>query len=235
MQQVNLYTDEFRPKKVVLSLEQIILISVCMIVLVVITTLFLNASLAKSEKRIQSEQIRIEKLSSQLVVLEDKAKLLRQDDSLMAANQRLSAKLAARRQMIEVLDRVVVKDDEGFSNILLSLARQKTEGLWLTSIHVGASGKNMKIEGTTLNANAVPAYLQNLRKEDGFVGRTFTLFNLDADPDKANRLDFSLRSQASQSNEVQIIEDTDAMSSSANKKIADSMRQRVKRSQELLP
>ena len=235
MQQVNLYTDDFRPKKVVLSLEQIILISVSVIILVVLTTLFLNASLAKSEQRIQREQERVEKLNSQLSKLEDKAKLLRQDDSLMAANQRLSAQLDARRQMIEVLDRVVVKDDEGFSNILLSLARQKTEGLWLTSIQVGASGKNMTIEGTTLNANAVPAYLQNLRQEDGFLGRTFTLFNLDADPDKTNRLDFSLRSQASSTNEVQIIEDASMAYSSESKKTANSMRHNAKLAQELLP
>jgi len=235
MQQVNLYTDAFRPQKVVLSLEQILLIVVCSIVIVVIATLFLNASLAKSEQRIQQEQMRVDKLTSQVAILEEKAKLLRQDDSLMAANQRLSAKLTARRQMIDVLDSVVVKDDEGFSNILLSLARQKTEGLWLTSIYVGASGKNMTIEGTTLNANAVPAYLQNLRKEDGFIGRTFTLFNLDADPDKPSRLDFSLRSQASQSNEVLILEDANEMSLSESKVVAESMKQRVNVARELLP
>jgi len=235
MQQVNLYTDAFRPQKVVLSLEQIILIAISSIVIVIISTLFLNASLAKSEKRIQKEQVRVEKLTSQLAILEEKAKLLRQDDSLMAANQRLSATLSARREMIKVLDSVVVKDDEGFSNILLSLARQKTEGLWLTSIEVGGSGKNMTIEGTTLNANAVPGYLQNLRKEDGFVGRTFTLFNLDANPDKSNQLDFSLRSQASQSNEVLIWKDTNAMSSSDSMKMTESMKKRVNIAQELLP
>jgi hypothetical protein len=235
MQQINLYTDDFRPKKVVLSLEQILLIAVSCIVLVIITTLFLNASLAGSEKRIQNEQVRVDKLSEQLAILEEKAKLLRQDDSLMAANQRLSAKLIARRQMIKVLDSVVVKDDEGFSNILVSLARQKTEGLWLTSVEVGASGKSMTIEGSTLNANAVPGYLQNLRKENGFIGRTFTLFNLDADPDNSKLLGFSLRSQVSQSNDVLILKDTSAMSSSDNMILTENMKQRVNLAQELLP
>lgn len=235
MQEVNLYTDAFRPQQVVLSLEKMILISVSIITIVLISTLLLNASLAKSEKRIQKEQVRVETLSNQLVILEEKAKLLRQDDSLRAANQRLSAKLSARRQMIEVLDRVVVKDDEGFSNILLSLARQKTAGLWLTSIEVGASGKSMTIEGTTLNANAVPAYLKNLRKEDSFIGRTFTLFNLDADPNKPNQLDFSLRSQVSQSRDVLILEDSNTMSSSDNMKLTENMKQGVNLAQELLP
>jgi Tfp pilus assembly protein PilN len=208
---------------------------VCTIVLVVITTLFLNASLTKSDARVHQEQARIDKLASQLSILEEKARLLRQDDSLMAANQRLSAKLKARRQMIDVLDSVVVKDDEGFSNILLSLARHKTEGLWLTGIQVGASGKSMTIEGKTLNANAVPAYLQNLRKEDGFLGRTFTLFNLDADPDNKNRLDFSLRSQAPQSNKVQILEGVEVMNLPESKAMAETMQQRVKVARELLP
>ncbi|MFT5719140.1 MAG: Tfp pilus assembly protein PilN [Oleiphilaceae bacterium] len=235
MQQINLYTEAFRPQKVVLSLAQILLITSCTIIVVVVATLFLNANLAKLEKRSQHEKLRIDKLSSQLVILEEKAKLLRQDDSLMAANQRLSKKLSARRQMIEMLDSVVVKDDEGFSNILLSLARQKTEGLWLTNIQLGASGKNMTIEGTTLNANAVPAYLQNLRQENGFIGRAFTLFNLDADPGKPNRLDFSLRSQASQSNEVMILEDANEMTMNDSKMLSESMKKHVNVTKDLLP
>ncbi|MFT6122482.1 MAG: Tfp pilus assembly protein PilN [Oleiphilaceae bacterium] len=235
MQQINLYTEAFRPQKVVLSLAQILLITSCTIIVVVVATLFLNANLAKLEKRSQHEKLRIDKLSSQLVILEEKAKLLRQDDSLMAANQRLSKKLGARRQMIEMLDSVVVKDDEGFSNILLSLARQKTEGLWLTNIQLGASGKNMTIEGTTLNANAVPAYLQNLRQENGFIGRAFTLFNLDADPGKPNRLDFSLRSQASQSNEVMILEDANEMTMNDSKMLSESMKKHVNVTKDLLP
>lgn len=235
MQQVNLYTEAFRPKKVVLSLEHILLITACSIILVVVLTLLLNASLSKSEMRITKEQGRIEALSGQLKILEEKAKLLRQDDSLVAANRRLSDKLEARRQMIDVLDTVVVKDDEGFSSILLSLARQKTEGLWLTGIQVGASGKNMTIEGKTLNANAVPAYLQNLRKENGFIGRTFTLFNLEADPDNTSSLNFSLRSQVSQSNKVQILEDERVVLPSESKAMAEKMRERVKVTRELLP
>jgi len=235
MQQINLYTEAFRPQKVVLSLAQILLITSCTIIVVVVATLFLNANLAKLEKRSQHEKLRIDKLSSQLVILEEKAKLLRQDDSLMAANQRLSKKLGARRQMIEMLDSVVVKDDEGFSNILLSLARQKTEGLWLTNIQLGASGKNMTIEGTTLNANAVPAYLQNLRQENGFIGRAFTLFNLDADPGKPNRLDFSLRSQASQSNEVMILEDANEMTMNDSKMLSESMKKHVNVTKDLRP
>jgi Tfp pilus assembly protein PilN len=235
MQQINLYTEAFRPQKVVLSLAQILLITSCTIIVVVVATLFLNANLAKLEKRSQHEKLRIDKLSSQLVILEEKAKLLRQDDSLMAANQRLSKKLSARRQMIEMLDSVVVKDDEGFSNILLSLARQKTEGLWLTNIQLGASGKNMTIEGTTLNANAVPAYLQNLRQENGFIGRAFTLFNLDANPGKPNRLDFSLRSQASQSNEVMILEDANEMTMNDSKMLSESMKKHVNVTKDLLP
>ena len=207
MQQVNLYTEAFRPKKVVLPLEHIVLLTVLSILLVIAASFGLNASLAKGELRLHEKETRVTKMAEQLVKFEAKAKQLRQDDSLVAANNRLSTKLDARRQMIGVLDSVVVKDDEGFSNLLLSLARQKTEGLWLTSIHIGASGQDMTIEGTTLNANAVPEYLQNLRSESGFIGRTFTLFNLDADLEQPSRLDFSLRSQASQASDNLVLEE----------------------------
>jgi hypothetical protein len=53
----------------------------------------------------------------------------------------------------------------------------------------------MHIQGQTLNADLVPAYLQQLRKEDSFLGRTFTLFELEQDANKNNVLKFSLKSQ----------------------------------------
>jgi len=234
MQQVNLYTDAFKPQKITLPLEHIVLLTALSILIVIAATFWVNASLAQDEQRVHKEQQRIEKMSNQLMKLEEKAKLLRQDDSLVAANKRLSAKLEARRQMINVLDSVVVKDDEGFSNLLLSLARQKTDGLWLTGIHVGASGQDMTIEGTTLNAKAVPAYLQNLRNESGFIGRTFTLFNLDADPKKPSRLDFSLRSQVSRSNDGLVLEEMNAMTLNKDLK-RQAVKQQIESARELMP
>ena len=195
MQQVNLYTDEFKPKKVVLPLEQMIVLPVMVILLFVALSFWLDHRLSVQESDISAMQVKNDEMSSRLDVLTERANKQRKDESLVSANQRLHAKLVARQQMIDMLDTVVVKDDEGFSGILLSLARQKLDKLWLNSIFIGASGKEMHIEGRTLNGDLVPQYLQNLRQEASFLGRTFTMFELNKNTANNKLLDFSLRSE----------------------------------------
>lgn len=196
MQQVNLYTDAFKPKRVTLPLEQIILVPILVLALLVALSFWLSHSLKQESLEQQNIQVKNDEMAERLDDLNVKANRLKKDDSLVAANQRLHAKVEARQQMIDMLDTVVVKDDEGFSNIMLSLARQKLDKLWLSSIYIGASGKEMHIEGSTLDGDLVPAYLQKLRQEDSLIGRTFTLFELTQNTNDKTWLNFSLRTEA---------------------------------------
>ncbi|MDX1452181.1 MAG: hypothetical protein R3183_06450 [Oleiphilaceae bacterium] len=194
MQQVNLYTEEFQPRKVKLPLEQIILLTVVTAIILAGVSVLLNQSLANLQQDVQERQQQADTMRQRVSVMESKAATLVRDESLVLANERLAQQLAARRQMIEVLDKVVVKDDAGYSATLIALARQRVEGLWLTRILLGAAGKNMTLEGATTKADAVPQYLQNLREETSFIGRTFTLFDLNASDTKSGALSFRLRS-----------------------------------------
>ncbi|KZZ18317.1 hypothetical protein A3752_17065, partial [Oleiphilus sp. HI0081] len=174
---------------------QIILLPVVTLLLLIGVSLWLSHSLKQEAQELEVIKSKNEEMAKRLETLSVKAKRMRKDESLVAANQRLHAKAEARQRMIEMLDTVVVKDDEGFSNILLSLARQNLDKLWLNSIIIGSSGKEMHIEGITLNGDLVPEYLQKLRQEDSLLGRTFTLFELEKHEGKRHWLNFSLRSE----------------------------------------
>jgi len=195
MQQINLYTNEFRPQKVVLSLEQIILLPIASMLILIGLTFWLNLGIDQTRQSLSSQEDKRQKMQLKLDDLELKARSQKKDESLVSANRRLSETIAARQKMIDMLDTVVVKDDEGFSNLLISLARQKTDGLWLSSLSLASSGKEMTLKGTTKSASSVPGYLQNLRQEPSFIGRSFTLFELDQDTNYTNRIDFTLRSE----------------------------------------
>jgi len=198
MQQINLYTDDFRPKRVVLSLEQILLLPLITVVVLALLSYWLHVNVEQTKSDISEQESKKTSLQVKLDKLEAKARLQRRDESLVAANKRLSETLGARQKMVGMLDTVVVKDDEGFSSILISLARQKVDGLWLKEIHIGASGKEMTLKGSTTKASAVPGYLQNLRQESSFIGRSFTLFELGQDPERRALVDFVLRSELKQ-------------------------------------
>ncbi len=192
MQQVNLYTDAFKPKKVILPLSQIIMLPILAAVLLGVATYFMSQHLDGLRDDVQVMESDKAKLEKRIVLMEEQAGKMRMDDSLVAANQRLTRRLSARRDMVEMLDKVVVKDDDGFSGILLSLARQNLDSLWLQRILLSASGKQLTLQGYTSSSESVPLYLQKLRQEQSFIGRTFKGFNITQTQDDNGFLRFSL-------------------------------------------
>lgn len=211
MQQVNLYTEAFRPKKVVLPLSHIIVLPILIAAVLVGVSFWLESSLADFKKEVAKLERSNESLQEKVGVLEKRVSKLRKDDSLVAANERLSQKLQARKNMVEMLDTVVVKDDEGFSGILVSLARQNLEPLWIEHILIGGSGRQLRLEGMTSDSEAVPNYLQKLRQEQSFIGRTFMGFELMRHESDDGLMKFALyTSEASNSTEVELQELTNS-------------------------
>ena len=197
MQQVNLYTDAFKPLRVKLPLEQIIAIPIIVLLILVGVSFGLSSYLTSQKEELSGLQKKNEEMTERIVVLSAKAEKLHQDDSLVAANERLNRMLFARRNMISTLDRVVVKEAEGFSHSLVALARQKEEGLWLNSIYLGGTNQSMVLEGITTKAELVPKYLQKLRQEPSFLGKNFALFELNKSESYRAGLKFTLKAEDS--------------------------------------
>ena len=86
---------------------------------------------------------------------------------------------------------------QGFSHHLTSLARQDTDGLWLTHIGLSALGDKTRLEGQALRAELVPAYLQSLAEEPPFAEQRFHQFQIDGPEQPAGGIvTFSMNSDA---------------------------------------
>ncbi len=197
MQEINLYTEEFRPKKVVLSLEQMLLLTVLVVIVLAGASWFMQSLVQDRKDEWAGKQGKLEELTARVEAMRVRADGLVLDESLVQANARLSASLQARLNLFDMLGRVVVQQGDSFSATLVALARQRVEGLWLTQISLHASGQGLALAGQTLNSESVPTYLQKLREEATFRGRTFNLFSLNREEESGGRaLNFVLRSEA---------------------------------------
>lgn len=194
-QQVNLYTDAFKPRKVILSLDQIVLSAVAMLALLVLITFLYRMTLEDAREDLVASQAKETMMIERVSAMEKEVSLRVLDESLVLANQRLKEKIRARESMIGMLEALVL-DDQGmrFSEVMIALARQNLDSLWLERIELGLSGQSLSLKGTALNAESVPTYLQKLRQESAFVGRNFTLFQLEIDPENSRQIHFELTS-----------------------------------------
>lgn len=196
MQQINLFTEAFRPQKVYLSLLQMVLALAACVLLLIALSIWLNVRLDGALQQVNSASAKTAHMQTKVDELAAQAALLKQDDSLVTANKRLVTQIEARETMLRTLDSLALRDDAGFSPFLIGLARQRMEGLSLSRITLASSGASMVLEGETKRAANVPAYLAKLRDESIFVGRNFTMFDIESDADGGAAIRFSLQSNA---------------------------------------
>ena len=194
-QQVNLYTEQFRPRVVVLPLKQILMLCVFLVAILSVLGIWLSSEAQEQELQALAQIAKAEELQSKIEALAYKVGLLKQDESLLRHNRKLSAQIKAREQMLSSLGSVAVRDSIGFSPYLIGLARQKLDQLWLRRIHIADAGNSLWLEGSTRKASLVPSYLQALNAEDIFAGHAFSVFELLVQEEGVATIDFILKSK----------------------------------------
>ncbi len=194
MQQINLYTQDLRPQNVILPLVHIVAVVAVVLCVLAVFTGYYQSQVVAIEAKLPVNQASVDQLQQQTVEMEVRLKAMKKDPSLVALNVRLTKRLAARKQLITMLDSLSVGGQLPFSNLMTGLARHQVDFLWLTQIQFADGGHKVGLKGKTLQAESVPHYIQTLRDEALFLGRAFDLFQLTSDEDHEKLLHFTLSS-----------------------------------------
>ncbi len=184
MQQVNLYVESLRPKKEYLTLLHMLIIFVFITVLLAAATVWMKSASHKWEDKLASKSKIKTQMLEQTKLLEVKVKGLVVDISLQNLNERLSKRVAANRMLAKTIDGVIKVNQGQFSKLMMALARQYITGISLSNIVFDQGGVDIALTGNASSAEKVPEYLQRLRKEPLFVGRTFKAFTVEKQKEK---------------------------------------------------
>jgi Fimbrial assembly protein (PilN) len=111
---------------------------------------------------------------------------------------RLERDLAARQRIQEILQRGVFSNTRGFSDYLISFARQSVPGVWLTGFDITGAAERMTLAGRSTNPELVPRYMQKLSTEKTLSGIVFNVFQMNRpapDPKEvnANYIEFQVK------------------------------------------
>lgn len=96
------------------------------------------------------------------------------DPGIAAEVARMESDVAVRDAAVAVLKSGSLGDTRGFSEHLSAFSRQSFEGVWLTGLHIAASGQDIALEGRALSAEHVPDYLRRLNTESVMQGHPFS-------------------------------------------------------------
>lgn len=194
-QQVNLYTDELRPRKEKLQAG----VALSLVVLALAGIAVAAGVVRYQESRLQAEvgalQQQNERLENSVAQLRRDVEARQPDPEVEAALDRVTDTLARRQQLLDRVEKLIATETAGFSAPMSALARQVPGGLWLTHIRLDARSGEVGLAGSAQSGRLVPVYLEKLGEEPAFAGKTFGSFRLDREKD-GRWIDFSVATEA---------------------------------------
>ncbi len=110
---------------------------------------------------------------------------------------RLRALDAGQRQVRAALDAGAAGVRQGHADLLLALARQASDRLWITGLGVSDDGSAIDLDGRMTDSSVLADYLRRLNDEPRFKGRPFaqlTLKSADTNGERLPYTEFTLRS-----------------------------------------
>lgn len=185
-QQINLYEARLRPR---LELATGRNLGVSALVLAVLMSGWSLWEGAEANRRSEAAGASLK----EVVAAQEKMKALTQTMAERKVSPELdneveSAKsmIAAREEVIKVLDSGAFGRTAGFSSFMRGFALQAQSDLWLTGFRIAAGGDEIEIHGRMLDPTRLPDYVQRLNAVPVFQGRRFAALEMRrVSPDEA--------------------------------------------------
>jgi hypothetical protein len=173
-QQINLYQAEFQQPEIVLSADHIFMGAGGLLLFMLLCSTGVAVSNMFAGNRLIAVKAEVETLKQTNTQMNTQLQNRSVDQNLAAKANLASRQLQARQDMLQMVERTEQrKDTVYFSELLAGLARQHVDGMWLSRIDISANGRDMYLEGSTLDAKRVPQFVGKLSSEQAYAGREF--------------------------------------------------------------
>ena len=194
-QQINLYDPLFRRQKKYFSAHTMAQALGLLLALSLLLYGLAWYRVGVMERDALASAARLKSAEAQVALGERNAPPREKSPLLAAEVTQAAAKVAVRERVLEVLSGGAIGNTRGYSDYFRAFARQDTEGVWLTELHIGNNANGISINGRALEPGMVPAYVQRLQSEPMLRGRYFDTMEMHAAPaqkDTRGFIEFSL-------------------------------------------
>ncbi len=196
--QINLYQPQFRRKHLRLSFSRMVMIGVATLLVIPLQAMINLNEIDKINNYANNVQQDYIKANFQWGNLQSRFAKNDGNQLLTAKEKKLKTILNHRAELLHLITDsqfVPHKDLSGYSAFMIAFARQHSPDLWLTNVDIVNNGDQIMIEGRSLNAQAIPDYLNRLSSEPILTGTQLEILKIDHGDSEAEHtglLHFSL-------------------------------------------
>lgn len=180
---VNLYTEQLRPKKEVLPLQQVIVLGAVSLVLMVAVIGGLSwqkSQLLAEEDAIKQEQT---KVKEQVAALSQALAARRADDSVQKLLESAQGQRDSYQQLLRRLRQEQNSKSGVFADFMQSFAEIDTANVWLSQIQL--IGLELNITGYMASERALSEWLARFKQQPNLKGRRFSQIQVERQQNKS--------------------------------------------------
>lgn len=195
MQRINLYQEQFRPRRDPFDARRLGLALLLLAIALAAASAWLQYRADEMTERAVRYERERDRLEQRVLAL--RAQLEERRDEVTEGNDRLARlrrELAAKQRVLDYLETGPMARRDGFSTQLNGLARRVIDGLWFDRIVFEQGGRKLRLEGHSLQAEGVPRMLAALAEEEVYAGHAFRSLVIERPADADWRVDFVLAS-----------------------------------------
>ena len=190
VQQINLYQDRFREKRLWISAAQVSAAVLLLVAAIAIWSFVLQGDLRQAEQRNLAIQADRERMTAELAAANAEMARLLKDSRLDTEIENTARQISARKKVLNFVDANRFGSGEGFSGYLVALSNLHVDEIWLNQIRLAENF--VQIKGSSLSAERVPGYFDRFSDEEIFQGNRFDQFELKRDLKHDWKVDFEI-------------------------------------------
>ena len=190
VQQINLYQDRFREKRLWISAAQVAAAVLVLIGAISIWSFLLQSELQQAQQRNLAIKTDRDRMTAELAAANAELARLLQDSRLDDEIESTARQISARKKVLNFVDANRFGSGEGFSGYLVALSNLHADAIWLNQIRLAENFVQLK--GSSLSAEQVPEYFDRFSDEEIFRGNRFDQFELSRDDKNEWKVDFEI-------------------------------------------
>lgn len=195
VQQINLYQDRFREKRLWISATQVAATFLVLVVVAALWSYLLHSELQDAEQRNLEIKADKERMTVELAAANAELAKLLEDNRLEQDIASTARQISVRKKVLNFVDANQFGSGQGFSGYLVALSNLHIENIWLNQIRLGENF--VQIQGSSLNAEQVPGYFDRFGDEEIFRGNRFDLFQVSRAKESDWKVDFIIATSGS--------------------------------------
>jgi len=177
-QQINLFNPIFLKQKKHFSAVTMVQSLGVVLFACALLVVYANLQLKERDGQAAASANQLLKAREQLITLATQFAPRQTNAALDDDIKKAQADVDSLQQVFDAMQGGALGNVKGYANYFRAFARQIVDGLWLTGIAIDSGGRDISLQGRTLNPELVPAYLSRLKSEPDIQGKSFSSLSM---------------------------------------------------------